>query len=158
MVVADPIKDETDFDRTAHMLGGERILRRRIQSPLDTHDLLIVGLPTGALSHLVNGVAMLSRTEAIELAIGMSERTYYRHKKEAPAKRLSREQSGRIWKFAEILRRATELLGTQEAAERWMVEPAIGLDQRRPIDLFSTPAGVDTLETYLTRIEYGVYA
>jgi len=34
----------------------------------------------------------------------------------------------------------------------------MGLDQRRPIDLLSTPAGVDTLETYLTRIEYGTYA
>jgi uncharacterized protein (DUF2384 family) len=34
----------------------------------------------------------------------------------------------------------------------------MALDQRRPIDLFSTPAGVETLETYLTRLEYGVYA
>jgi putative toxin-antitoxin system antitoxin component (TIGR02293 family) len=61
-------------------------------------------------------------------------------------------------KFAEIRARATELFGLQDAAERWLEAPAMGLDQRRPIDLLSTPAGVDTQETYLTRIEYGVYA
>ncbi|TIU87949.1 MAG: DUF2384 domain-containing protein, partial [Mesorhizobium sp.] len=31
-------------------------------------------------------------------------------------------------------------------------------DQRRPIDLLATPAGVGLLEDYLERLEYGVYA
>jgi putative toxin-antitoxin system antitoxin component (TIGR02293 family) len=71
---------------------------------------------------------------------------------------VSIEQGGLVWKFAEILARTTELFGSREAAERWLEQHAIGLDQRRPIDLLSTPAGVSTLETFLTRIEYGVYA
>ena len=33
----------------------------------------------------------------------------------------------------------------------------IGLDQRRPIDLMTTPAGLELVEDYLGRIEYGVY-
>jgi putative toxin-antitoxin system antitoxin component (TIGR02293 family) len=61
------------------------------------------------------------------------------------------------WKFAEILARATTLLGSQTAAEQWLEQPAIGLDQRRPIDLMTMPVGLELVEDYLGRIEYGVY-
>ncbi len=57
----------------------------------------------------------------------------------------------------EILAMATEVLGSQGAAERWMEEPAIGLDQRRPLDLLSTPGGLDIVKTFLKRLQYGVY-
>jgi putative toxin-antitoxin system antitoxin component (TIGR02293 family) len=60
-------------------------------------------------------------------------------------------------KFAEILTRATTLFGSQATAEQWLEQPAIGLDQRRPIDLVTTPAGPELIEDFLGRIEYGVY-
>ncbi len=50
------------------------------------------------------------------------------------------------------------MFGSQDEAEQWLERPAIGLDQRRPIDLLSSPAGVETIEDHLTRLEYGVYA
>jgi putative toxin-antitoxin system antitoxin component (TIGR02293 family) len=80
-----------------------------------------------------------------------------RRKKRGAAKPLSRAQSGRIWKFAEILAKATAVLGSQEEAEHWLERPAIGLDQRRPIDLLATPAGAKLVEDLLTRVEFGVY-
>jgi putative toxin-antitoxin system antitoxin component (TIGR02293 family) len=49
-------------------------------------------------------------------------------------------------------------LGTQAEAEQWLEHPAIGLNQRRPIDLLGTPAGVALVEDYLLRLEFGVYA
>jgi putative toxin-antitoxin system antitoxin component (TIGR02293 family) len=61
------------------------------------------------------------------------------------------------WKFAEILTRATTLFGSQDAAEQWLEQPAIGLDQRHPIDLMTTPAGMKLVEGFLGRIEYGVH-
>jgi putative toxin-antitoxin system antitoxin component (TIGR02293 family) len=87
----------------------------------------------------------------------MSLRTFQR-RKDAPDKPLSQEQSGRTWKFAEILAKATDVFGSQEEAEQWLERPAIGLDQRRPIDLLATPAGIELVEQYLTRLAYGVYA
>jgi putative toxin-antitoxin system antitoxin component (TIGR02293 family) len=87
----------------------------------------------------------------------MSVRTFQR-RKDMPAKLLSQEQSGRTWKFAEILAKATDVLGSQDEAEQWLERPAIGLDRRRPIDLLATPAGVELVEQHLTRLEYGVYA
>lgn len=159
MAIVEPTAEKAELDRTAELLGGRRTLHTDIRTTLDTHDLLHAGLPVRALYHLVDGLHILTHTtSAMELAVGVSLRTYYRRKKDQSGKLLSREQSGRIWKFAEILARATELFGSQEAAERWFEEPAMGLDQRRPIELLSTPVGVDALETYLSRIEYGVYA
>ena len=158
MAFATPLIEAGELDETVELLGGRGVIARKLQSPLDTHDLLTAGLPVRALEHLINALLILRHSDqTVELAVGISPRSYYRHRKD-PTRLLSREQSGRLWKFAEILARASTLLGSQEAAERWLEEPAIGLDQRRPIDLLSTPAGVDTLETHLTRIEYGVYA
>jgi putative toxin-antitoxin system antitoxin component (TIGR02293 family) len=87
----------------------------------------------------------------------MSLRTFQR-RKHAPTKPLGQEQSGRTWKFAEILAKASDIFGSQEEAERWLDSPAIGLNQHRPIDLLATPAGLEIVEDYLTRIEYGVYS
>ena len=143
--------------RIMGLLGGPAVLPGRIDTALDTHDLLQAGLPGLSLDHLIGSVGLLRDHDLIERALGISERTYYRRKKGSARKPLSREQSGRVWKFAEILATATELFGSQSEAERWLEQPAIGLDQRRPIDLLSTPAGVATVETYLTRIAYGVY-
>lgn len=94
----------------------------------------------------------------MDKAIGISKRTLQRRKKDVRDTILNVEQSNRIWKFAEILGRASDIFGSKQQAEAWMSQPAIGLDQRRPIDLLATTAGVEALEDYLTRIEYGVYA
>lgn len=141
--------------RTAELLGGRRTLGRLVRSRLDAHDLIQAGIPARALAHLVSNVP-IARDGGLEQAVGISLRTYQR-RKETLDQPLSREQSGRTWKFAEILGRATEIMGSQQEAEQWLERPAIGLDERRPIDLLSTPAGVQSVEDYLTRIEYGVY-
>ena len=84
-------------------------------------------------------------------------RTYQRHTSTA-AKQLSPEQSGRTWKLAEVLAKATAVFGSKQEAEQWLERPAMGLNQRKPIDLLATPAGVELVEDFLIRLEYGVYA
>jgi putative toxin-antitoxin system antitoxin component (TIGR02293 family) len=87
----------------------------------------------------------------------MNLRTF-RRRKDTPAKPLSQEQSGRAWKFAEILAKATDVFGSQEEAEHWLERPAIGLEQHRPIDLLATPAGIELIEQYLGRLADGVHS
>ena len=146
-----------DLQRVACLLGGARVLSRRLTSALDAHELLLQGLPAAALDYLVGRLVVIGKSDSIEKAVGMSVRTYQR-RKEAPSRLLSPEQSGRTWKFAEILARAIGIFGSQAEAEEWLERPATGLDQRRPIDLLATPAGVELVEDFLQRIEYGVYA
>ena len=149
---------EHDIGRTYALLGGRETIRKSLRSSLDAHDLLADGLPSAALLHLTARLASLSEEDVLDRAIGMSLRTLQRRRKDAGQSLLSVEQSNRTWKFAEILGRASEIFGSQEAAEAWMSAPAIGLDQRRPIDLLGTAVGVAAVDDYLTRIEYGVYA
>jgi putative toxin-antitoxin system antitoxin component (TIGR02293 family) len=53
--------------------------------------------------------------------------------------------------------KATQVFGSREEAEAWLVRPAIGLEQQRPVDLLTTPAGLETVMAFLTRLEHGVY-
>jgi uncharacterized protein (DUF2384 family) len=159
------------LERITDLLGGDRVLKHRIKRPLDVHDTLVHGLPGEAVVHLVGQLVTLHDFASLEKAVGMSLRTFQRRKKavgmsarisrrrkSSPAKVLSQEQSGRTWRFAEILARAIAVLGSQEEAEEWLERPATGLDQRRPIDLLATPAGAKIVEDHLERLEYGVYA
>lgn len=56
-----------------------------------------------------------------------------------------------------MLEKATDVLGSRELAERWMVKPARGLDGEMPIDLIANSVGYELVTDFLTRVEYGVY-
>jgi putative toxin-antitoxin system antitoxin component (TIGR02293 family) len=151
-----PATGATEIQRIANLLGGVRVLRHRLRDPLDVHEAISRGLPRSALTCLVSRVSVLRDPASLEQAVGVSLRTFQRFKL-TPDKPLSTEQSGRAWKFAEILAKATEVLGSQEEAEDWLRRPAMALDRRRPIDLLASPAGATLVEDLLGRIEYGVY-
>jgi putative toxin-antitoxin system antitoxin component (TIGR02293 family) len=144
-----------ELRETLDLLGGPRILGSAILSELDAHELLHKGLPRAALRTLVDRIHLITADEAFE-ALGVSLRTLQRHKSE-PDALLDVQQSGRAWNFAGILAKATRVLGSQDEAEQWLRRPASGLDQQRPIDLLTTPAGVKLVEGYLGRLEYDVY-
>jgi putative toxin-antitoxin system antitoxin component (TIGR02293 family) len=158
MTSAKPAVEDLGIERTVRLLGGRGTLHRQVRNRLEAHDLLQEGLPGHALKYLVTYVSILRTPHhgSLEKAVGISLRTYQR-RKDVLDKPLNPEQSGRTWKFAEILGRATELFGSQAEAEAWLERPEMALDQRRPIDLLSTPAGVETVQDHLTRLEYGVY-
>jgi putative toxin-antitoxin system antitoxin component (TIGR02293 family) len=150
--------EAAQLQETVRLLGGSHTVRRRLKTPLDVHEVLARGLPAAALQRLVDNLVVITSPASLEQAIGMSIRTIQRRKKRGAAQPLNREQSGRTWKFAEILAKATAVLGSQQDAEQWLERPAVGLDQRRPIDLLATPAGARLVEDFLTRVEFGVYA
>jgi len=146
-----------EISKVTELLGGRQVLRREPRDSLQAHELLSGGLPGKALTHLVKNLVILSWDDAFARAIGMSQRTLQRRRGEVVERTLSPEQSGRAWKFAEILAKATTIFGSQGEAELWLERPALGLDNNRPIDLLSTPAGVELVEAHLERIEFGVY-
>jgi putative toxin-antitoxin system antitoxin component (TIGR02293 family) len=151
-----PPREESERLRDiADLLGGPKVVGKYPADPLAAHQMLERGLPNTAIKHLLDGMTTLAQ-KSIEGAIGMSERTRQRREKH-PTELLSQDQAGRTWKFAEILTSAISVFGSRAAAEQWLAEPATGLDQYRPIDLLTTPAGVELVEDFLGRIEYGVY-
>ena len=148
-------RDSERLRHIADLLGGPKVVGKYPADPLAAHEMLERGLPNTAIKHLFEGMTTLAQ-ESVESAIGISVRTRQRREKH-PTELLSQDQAGRTWKFAEILTRAASVFGSRTAAEQWLAQPATGLDQRRPIDLLTTPAGVELVEDFLGRIEYGVY-
>ncbi|XYK82822.1 MAG: type II RES/Xre toxin-antitoxin system antitoxin [Labrenzia sp.] len=152
-----PQMQESEAAKAYRLLGGRKLMKRSVHNSLDAHDVIVDGIPAKSLLHLVEGVRVLSTGDVLNKAIGISIRTLQRRKSDTKHRLLSPEQSSRAWRFAEIIAQATDILGDQGAAEAWILEPAIGLDNRRPIDLLASAAGAEAVETYLTRLEYGVY-
>lgn len=157
--------DESRFDlgageegqRIMELLGGELVCHRTFQSGLDAHEWLEQGLPNKALIHFIEHLAELKQSTSLRKVIGMSLRTIQRRKEGDPDETLSLEQGNRLWRFATILAKAIEVFGSQHEAERWLDQPAIGLNQRVPMELLATTAGFGIVENHLDRIMFGVY-
>src|SRR5262245_20506380 len=101
MGVAEASVPRTEFGEIGELFGGPSILKHRLSSLLDAHEMIQQGLPGQALEKLVAKLTVIARGDAFEKALGMSERTFQRHKSDH-SRRLSTEQSSRLWNFARI--------------------------------------------------------
>ena len=124
---------------------------------LAAHDVVIDGLPVRALGSFVESFARLPKA-AVLAAIGVHERTYQRIKKDQTRARLDSKVTDGIFKLDEVRKLAVEVLGSEAAAEAWLSEEAIGLENRRPIDLVRSTPGAALVKQLLQRMQYGVYA
>ena len=48
--------EAAELQRVAELLGGTRVLRHKVNTPLDAHEMLIEGLPGNALKHLLDNL------------------------------------------------------------------------------------------------------
>ncbi len=124
-------------------------------TPLQTHDLVTKGIGVANLRRLMNAYLLLDNDQICKV-IGASERTLQRAAEKA--KPLDPNVSDRALRLASVTSQAIDVLGSQEAAERWLSSPALGLDGRKPIDLLQSTEGTDLVKTLLTRMDYDVYA
>lgn len=141
--------------RTVDFLGGEAVMKRKIETKLDVHVLIQHGFPYGVMTYLISNVPELKNPEFLQKAVGMSVRTSQR--KNAGNYVLTSEQSSKAWNFAEVMTQATALFGSKQGGVSWLCRPALALEGQRPIDLLSTSAGHDLVKDLLTRLEFGVY-
>lgn len=124
-------------------------------SLLQAHDLVTEGLSVDVALALMAAFHVLDK-DTVLMAMGISERTLQRA--QTADKRLDPNASDRTLRLAAVTEQAADALGSWEAAERWLASPAMGLDQRRPIDLLQSSEGTELVKTLLTRMDYGVYA
>lgn len=138
--------------RLAKQLGIWESLSGRY-SILDVHEALVAGLPSRSMVKAIpEGISV----QLLLPAFGMSLRTFMRIKAE-PTRRLGVEQSSRVWRFAELIDKASDVLGGRDLAVEWMREPAMALENRRPIELLATSVGAQLVEDVIERMRYGVY-
>jgi putative toxin-antitoxin system antitoxin component (TIGR02293 family) len=139
--------------RVAAMLGVAKSLPRNKQSAVAVHDVIDAGLPRRALLKARQAMAAIPMVSLLP-ALGISE--YMRIQAE-PNKLLDADQSGRLWRFAELFAKAEDVFGSSELAVDWMLKPAMALEKRKPIELLKTSVGAQLVDDVIERIRFGVY-
>jgi putative toxin-antitoxin system antitoxin component (TIGR02293 family) len=136
------------------VLGGQKLLRRKVNTDSDLTLLTRAGLPVDTLTRLAQELAV--DRKVLARVVGISERTLSR--RIAKGKRLSAEESDRTVRLARVVAMTTDTLGDASKAASWLQKPNRALEGQRPLDLLDTDTGTRSVETILLRIEYGVYS
>jgi putative toxin-antitoxin system antitoxin component (TIGR02293 family) len=130
-------------------LGGPRLVPAR--SPGQLRALVRAGLPYASLA-AVAAAFELPALDAVSI-LRIPRRTLARRKKE---RRLSAEESDRLVRLARIAALAEEVLGSRDAAGRWLAAQNRGLGGRTPLSDLDTDLGAEEVESVLLRLAHGI--
>jgi hypothetical protein len=156
----------------AEMFGGAKPLGRAPRTIDDWRELVEMGIPEEALSHLRDAIAS-SPEQAATLAEVVFEtaarrkiyferyksktRTYKTTLKNTPGdklaiRKLSGSESERAERIARLYTMAEEVLGSEREARDFLFAPHAKLDGHRPIDWMRTEIGGRNVEQLLLNI------
>ncbi len=138
----------------AEILGGRKVLKRKISTAEELVQITRKGLPVDILRELAVELGM--ERQAVASLIGIPARTLSRRL--SSRSRLSAAESDRSVRVARIVAQAKDTFDDLPMAANWLQAPNRVLKGQRPIDLLDTDAGVQQVETVLGRIAYGVYS
>ena len=130
----------------------------QILNSLSTQPIDWIGLARRGVSKRL----MLSVQDQLELS--QKEMANLLHLTPRTMQRMKDEQlmppaaSGQLLELLRLYRRATEVLGDELRARRWLRTPLTALNNVPPVSLLDTPAGIQWVFDILGRIEYGVFS
>lgn len=133
------------------VLGGRRVLRRKVESASDLAELVRAGLPFAAFAAVQRGYGLTQ--EGLAATIRLPRSTLVRRRRDG---RLSPGESDRLCRLARILAHATRVLGDREAVHEWLLSPIPALGSREPIHLLDTDVGTEQVDQALGQIEHGI--
>jgi putative toxin-antitoxin system antitoxin component (TIGR02293 family) len=136
----------------ANLLGGHRLLRKRVATDLDFVELGSRGLPYSSLSHFSRVLQIPVRQMAEWLPV--TERTLARY---AASEQLNRPVSEHLIQLARLFARGEQVFGDRKKFRTWLELPSRLLGGRAPVALLSSPLGLELVTDELGRIEHGVY-
>ncbi len=92
--------------------------------------------------------------EQLARLLSVTPRTLRRRRRER--RRLSHEESDRLWLVAQVFERATETFGSEDRARRWLTRPHRLLGGESPIEHMDTTAGIDRVHYILHQIDHSM--
>lgn len=128
---------------------------QQVPAGLLRHDLVVRGIPVSDAWQVVKALRVMDE-DLVYRPIGLTRAKMLRRALSA-TQRLSNSESDRLMRLLTIMNQAIETLGSQEAAERWILVPALSLDQRKAVDLLQTIEGTEAVSTLLGRMNQCVY-
>lgn len=142
-----------ELSNIAEVLGGEKVLRKKIQNQLDLIELSDIGVSKDALLHLAKYLSFTMSQIAGLLPV--SERTILRYTKKKLFNRVVSEQ---IIQIAEVAAKGFEVFQDKDKLLAWMRHPNKAFANRTPVSLLNSKFGTDIVLDELGRIEHGVYS
>ncbi|MES0488830.1 MAG: antitoxin Xre-like helix-turn-helix domain-containing protein [Leptospirales bacterium] len=137
----------------SNILGGMKVLHRKIESRLDLIEIGRKGLSKNAFEHLANYLNYSAKQMADILPI--TERTIQRYNKN---KHFSPDVSDHILQIAEVSAKGAEVFHDKSKFISWMNYPCVSFANKTPLSLLQSKFGVDMILDELGRIEHGVFS
>jgi putative toxin-antitoxin system antitoxin component (TIGR02293 family) len=133
------------------VLGGAKVLGRRVRSPQDLAERVRKGLPFSALSAVMQQYG-ISRDALCDI-LHLSRRNFLRRREQ---KRLSPDESDRLYRLARVLAHANRVFEDPDESADWIQTPNAALGKQQPLTLLDTDIGVQQVDQVLGRIEHGI--
>lgn len=131
-------------------LGGPELVHARSLEQL--RERLRVGLPFASLAAVAAGFGLAGDDATTVLRI--PPRTLARRKRE---RRLSPDESDRLYRLGRIATLAEETLGDRRKAARWLRAENRALGGAAPLSRLDTDLGAEEVEAVLLRLAHGVF-
>jgi len=139
--------------KIAQVMGGERVLGRRIRSISDLIDCVAAGLPPAALESCVERVLSDRRERTAALHRVVPKATLGRSRR-----RLGAHASERIARLARLIATAELVWGDAEDAHEWLRRPHPELNGSSPLEAATTELGALEAESVLWKLAHGIPA
>lgn len=137
----------------SEVLGGEKVLHKRIENRLDLIEVASKGLTKLAFLNLAKFLQFSTKQLADVLPI--TDRTVQRYGENA---HFSPVVSDHILQIAEVSAKGTEVFKDKVKFILWMSHPCVSFANKTPKSLLKSKFGVDMILDELGRIEHGVFS
>jgi putative toxin-antitoxin system antitoxin component (TIGR02293 family) len=136
------------------LLGGKKVVKHNLSTPLDFIQTVENGLPSSSLKVIQKSLD-LSIPQLGHL-LGLSPRTIARLLKSDI--KLSPAITESVLQIAEVYSKGIDLFESPKKLQEWLRTPNSAMDGVKPIDLMMYSYGIDLVKTVLGRIEWGVHS
>ena len=135
------------------ILGGEKILGKKLVNKMDLVELGSRGITKNAVSNLANYLSLSSKQVADLLPV--TERTLQRY---SPRQHFNQAVSEQVIHIAEVLAKGTEIFKEKSKLLLWLNTPHKVFSGNTPFSLLGSRFGSELVLEELGRIEFGVYS
>ncbi len=137
------------------ILGGVNVVPSGIRSEMDLIDLTRKGIHASALTSVSEFLGM-SKSEMSEKILHTNLRTIQRQSKQPVLDVYKSEQTIEV---ASIIAKGLEFFrGDKQKLTRWLHQPVLALNNKKPVELLDTTFGSQLVLRELERAQQGVYS
>ena len=140
-----------DVEGVVSVLGGTKVVGKRVRSQEDLAQRVRKGLPFAALVAVMEKYG-ISRDVLCSI-LHLSARNFLRRKEQ---KRLSSDESDRLYRLARVIAHANRVFEDPDESADWIHAPNTSLGKQQPLTLLDTDIGVQQVDQVLGRIEHGI--